>query len=312
MRLNRALYAIVIFALFFSESTLAQEIGRADQALNDTISDFVTGVMTNTSSDLYQFVRAMVFGFAFLGLAWHVIQWAMKAIDVGELAIYVVVSILAFTFYFNYNGAVSEFWSWSDAIGLGVQQAAVGTRDPIFVGSQLNEAMANFFLNDASIFDGFSAIFSILLFKLISILLSVVIFIISMWSIWGYAFAKITGLIFLPLFFLPLTRGFFDKWFQILLGFWFFNMFSKIALSLYHLYFFAIFGVLDDPVEFDPIGDRLALNKINLHFIIGIVFLISTGGLASMMSAGFGGVVSKASGGATKLAALATKLITKI
>lgn len=312
MTFNRALYALIVAIVFFSDSALAQELGRADTALNTTIANFVQDVMTDTSSDFYQFVRAMMLGLAFLGTAWHVIMWAMKSIDSGELVIYVLTSILIFTFYANYNSAISEFWSWSDAIGAGVQEAAVGTSDPLFVGSKITEAMNMFFLKDVSLWDGFNAIMSMLWFKLISMLLSIVVFIISMWSIWGYAFAKITGLIFLPLLFLPITRGFFDKWFQILLGFWFFNLFAKIALTLYHLYFFAIFGALSDPIEFDPIGDQLALGRINLHFLIGVFFLIASGGLASMMASGFGGITTKASSGAAKAAALATKLIAKI
>lgn len=312
MTLRQLLKLFPVILLCFSEVVLAQELGRADNALNTVIADFVIDVMNDTGSDMYQFIRAMMLGLAFIGVAWHVIQWAMKAIDIGELVIYFLTCFLIFAFYFGYNNAISEFWSWSDAIALGVQEQAVGTRDPLFIGSKLNEAMMNFFLKDVSIFDGFSAVMSILWFRLISGLLSIVIFIISMWSVWGYAFAKITGLLFLPLLFLPLTRGFFDKWFQILLGFWFFNMFSKITLTLYHLYFFAIFGALTEPVEFDPIGDALALQKMNLHFLIGIIFLISSGGLASVMASGFGGITSKASGTAAKMAALATKLITKI
>ncbi len=312
MTLTRAIYGIALAFLFFSDSVLAQELSRADTALNTTIANFVQDIMTDTSSEFYQFVRAMMLGLAFIGLAWHVIMWAIKSIDAGELVVYVLTSILIFTFYASYNTAVSEFWSWSDAIGNGVQEAAVGTSDPLFVGEKINEAISMFFMKDVSLWDGFNAIMSILFFKLISMILSVVVFIISMWSIWGYAFAKITGLIFLPLLFLPITRGFFDKWFQLLLGFWFFNMFAKIALTLFHLYFFSIFGALSDPIEFDPIGDSLALGRINLHFLIGIFFLLSSGGLASMMASGFGGITSKASGSAAKLAALASKLITKI
>lgn len=311
MAFNRIFYLVALIVLGFSESVMAQELGRADQALNDTISNFVVGIMTDTGSNFYQFVRSMMMGLAFIGTAWYVIMWALKEYSDGELIMYVLTAILVFTFYFNYNAGVSEFWAWSDSIGLGVQEEAVGTRDPIFVGSQINEAISRFFLSDVSLWDGMGAIFAIIIFKLVSMILSIVVFIISMWSVWGYAFAKITGLVFLPLLFLPITRGFFEKWFHILLGFWFFNMFSKIALSLYHLYFFAIFGAVSDPLEFDPIGDRLALGRIILHFLVGIIFLISVGGLASVMASGFGGITSKASSTTAKLAALATKLITK-
>lgn len=312
MAFIRPVHIAAFFIILFSDSAISQELGRADTALNTVIATFVQNIMTDTSSDLYQYVRSMMLGLAFLGLAWHVIMWAIKSIDNGELAIYVITSILVFTFYQNYERAISEFWSWSDALGAGVQEAAVGTGDPIFIGSKLTEAMNNFFLKDVSFFDGFSAVLTIVWFKLISMILSVVVFIISQWSIWGYAFCKITGLLFIPLLFIPLTRGFFDKWFQILLGFWFFNLFAKVALTLYHLYFFAIFGVIGDPIEFDPIADRQALTRIELHFLIGIFFLIASGGLASAMAQGFGGITSKASGLASKAAAIATKLIAKI
>jgi len=298
--------------LGLSSIVSAEEVGRADQALNDVISGFVIGIMSDSSSELYGFINSMMLGMAFIGTAWHMMMWVCKAISDVELGLYVLSAILIFTVYKYFNSFIGELWSWSDAIGLAFQHEAVGSRDPIFVGSRLREAMANFFTEDVSMWDGFNVISAVLSFKLISLILSLVIFLISVWSVWGYAFLKITGLIFLPLLFLPLTRGFFDKWFQIFLGFWFFNLFSKIALSLYHLYFFSIVGAVSEPMEYDPVEDRIVLGHMVLHFLLGIVFMLSTAGFASAMASGFSGISSRASTIAQKMTAMATKIITRI
>lgn len=305
-------FSLSVLLIFVSNFAYAQEIGRADQALNDVVSGFVISIMTDSSSELYGFIRSMMLGLAFIGTVWHVMMWALKAISSVELGLYVLSAMLIFTIYANFNSFMSELWSWSDAIGLTFQYEAAGSRDPLFVGSELRAATTNFFTVDVSLWDGFNVISGVIAFKLVSMILSMVIFLISVWSVWGYAFMKITGLIFLPLLFLPITRSFFDKWFQIFLGFWFFNLFSKIALSLYHLYFFAIFGAVSDPMEFDPVDDRLALSRLVLHFLVGIVFLLSTVGFASVISAGFGGITGRASGVAQKMVAITTKVLTKI
>lgn len=288
---------LLLMMLFLVSSTVnadAQAIGRADQAMNDVVSDFVRTIMTDTSSDLHGLVRSMMFGLAFIGLAWHVMMWAWKSVDTVDLTLYALSMILIFTLYANFNAAVSEFWSWSDGLGLAFQQQVVGNQDPLFIGNRLQEAMANFFTEDVSFWDGLNVFMGAWLFRMISGLLSIIVFLVSVWSIWGYAFMKITGLIFLPLLFLPFTRQFFEKWFELFLGFWFFNLFSKIALALYHLYFFAVINI-SDPVEFDPVGDRVMLWRLGLHFLVGIVFMLSVAGFASSMSSSFGGVTGRAS-----------------
>lgn len=303
---------IGVFLLTFSGVVQSEELSRANAALNTAISDFVQDALTTQSSDLFQYIRAMMFGMAFIGVAWHTMMWAIKENSDGQSVIYICTVILMFAFYYYYNPFMAEMWSWSDGIGLGVQQAAVGSSDTVFIGERILQAIRNFFLKDISIWDGFNAIVTIIFFKIVSMLLSVVVFIITQWGVWGYAFAKVSGLIFLPMFFIPLTREFFVKWFQIFLGFWFFNLFSKIALSIYYIYFFAIFGAISDPLEFDPIADQMAIQRMSLHFLIGIVFLIASGGLASMMASGFSGVAKSATGGITKAAAIVTRQITKI
>lgn len=302
--------ALIFLALFYCDNLLAEEISRADNALNTAISNFVLAVTNDPSSDLYTYVRAMMVAFCFIGIFWKAANWAVGNIKLGDFVVYFIVCAIIWTFYFSYNGAVSGFWGFADDLAAGIQLEAVGTSDPVFSGAKISEAMENFFVKDISIFDGLNAIVSILFFHLIALILEVVVFIISMWGVWGYAFAKITGLIFLPLAFVPITNQFFQKWLQIFLGFWFFHLFSKIALSLYYLYFFAIFGPMDAPVEMSPVGDNLSLGKINLHFVIGIFFLISTGGLASMMASGFNSISSTASRGASQLAKNITEALT--
>jgi len=287
---------------------MANEIARADAAINDAVSDFVKGMMNDTSSDLYQFILSMMVGFAFIGIAWHVIQWAIQSIDLSDLVIYILSCFLVFAFYANYDESMSEFWSWSDGISIGIQERAVGNTDPTYIGSKLVETIRLFFVKDVSILDGFRAGLSIIVFYFIVEILEFVIVFISIWSVWGYSFAKIMGLFFLPLLFLPITRSFFEKWFQIFIGFWFFNLFSKVILAIYYLYFFAIFGVVDGPIEYDPKSDSIALGKINLHFAIGIFFLLSSAGLSAMMASGFHGVAS----GAIKSASAAAKFIAKL
>lgn len=300
--------ALILLA-FNVDSVFAEEIGRADQALNSTIANFVTAATNDPSSTLYQFVRSMMIGFTFIGFAWMVMSWATKWITLGELVVYVGSVILIWTFYTTYNASMSTVWGWADDLAVGVQLQAVGNGDVIFIGEKLSEAIGNFFAQDIDIFDGMNAIVAVLIFHLIALILEVVVFIISMWHVWGYAFAKITGLFFVPLMLVPITRGFFQSWLQIFLGFWFFNFFAKVALAIYYLYFFAIFGPVDTPVELSPLADGMSMGRIMLHFLIGIFFLLSTGGLAAMMASGFSGVAGRMSSGLSNIAALATKAL---
>ncbi len=286
---------IIVSSIGLADFAMAEELSVADQSINTTVSDFVRRMMSDTSSDLYSTIRAMMLGFAFIGTAWHVMLWAANAIEKFDLVLYMLTCVIIFTIYANFDAFMSELWSWSDGIGLAFQQEAVGSRDPIFIGSQIRIALDNLFTEDLDLWDGINVIGAVLSFKFISLLLSGVIFIVSMWSAWGYAFMKITGLLFLPLLFLPITQGVFQKWFQIFLGFWFFNLFSKIALSLYHLYFFSIVHAQNDPQVYDAVVEYLTMRHLTLHFFMGILFMLAMAGFASAMSSGFNGIASRSS-----------------
>lgn len=294
--------ALLLFAI---QPVFAIELTNADTALNSTISTFLTTVLAG-GSDFNDFVTSMMVAFCFLGIAYYAATWATQSVEIGEIIVFIFIGFMAWGFFAGYDGAMSTFWGWSDNIALGIQNEVIGTPDPIFIGSRLEEQLNMFFLNDASLFDGFQAIFTILLFRIITFILNIIIFIVSIWSMWGYGFAKLTGLIFLPLVFLPVTRPYFMKWFGILLGFWFFNLFSKIILIMYYLYFGAIFGAITEPVEYEPIADQLALFRISMHFLVGIAFLLSVGGLSAVVGGGAG------SGGGRSFTALAAMITRKV
>ena len=302
--------SVILFAFSFSGNVFAEEeLSKADEILNGVISDFVTDLIDNPDSPLSKYILSMMIGFTFIGLAWHTIAWALKKYELEELIAYVFIVIFTWGFYVNYNYALSEICSWADAIGSGIQTEAVGESDPIFAGAKMSEALENIRLKDISIFSGLAAWWVFFQFQVVLVILKIIIFVMNAWGVWGYAFSKITGLLFLPLLLVPFTRKIFDKWFQIFLGFWFFHLFAKIALSLYYLYFFAIFGVLDSPIEFNPVADSLAANRIILHLFIGIFFMLAVGGMSAAMASGFGGITSKASNAAMKVATTVVKMI---
>tara|TARA_R110000744_G_scaffold102987_3_gene197654 strand:- start:295 stop:1260 length:966 start_codon:yes stop_codon:yes gene_type:complete len=310
--IRNLLLILAINVMFFASSQLhAQEVSRSDTALNGAISTFVQNVLTDDTAEFNQFVKAMMVAMTFIGIAWYVIGWALKKYDVGTLVVYLISCFVIWAFYANYNEALSDLWGWSDSIGLGIQEQATGTDDKLFVVNKLMETIGRFFLDDISILDGLLAITGMLFFTVITLILKVVVFIASQWSIWGYAFCKIIGLVFLPLVLWPVTRSVFTNWFQMFLGFWFFNLFIKVGLTLYYIYFNAIFGVVDGPVSFNPVADHIAIMRINLHMLVGIMFLISLGALSGMMAQGFGGAVSATSRSMSNTSKDAAKVITQ-
>ena len=55
---------------------------------------------------------------------------------------------------------------------------------------------------------------------------------ISMWATYGYALAKMIGLIFIPFLILDNTRTYFMRWASLFLHFCFFNMLLHVTMSL--------------------------------------------------------------------------------
>lgn len=301
------MFFALLVLMVISPDLMASETSKAELVLNDKVAEFVKRI-TSTGNVFYNYTVAMLTGLTFLGIAWTVMSWAIKSYKLVDVILFLMITALTWIFFNGYDFFLSEFWSWGDALAGAIQKEVVGNDDASFISSKIGEDLAKIRLKDVSIFGGINAIIMSVLFGLVAMVLEVIVFIISMWHVWGYAFAKVVGLFFIPLAILPFTRGFFSSWAQIFLGFWFFNLFAKVTLSIYYIYFSVLLDVGTKPTVFDPVADGLTLSKIMLHFLIGIVFLLGTGKLASMMANGFGGVVSSAGAGmkqtATKIASL--------
>ncbi len=303
--------ALSFFVASDALATSISEMMKADRVFLGAIGNFIISVTSDPNSQMYQFARSMMVGFSFLGTAWMAIKWATKAIDDVEAVTYVLTAFLAFSFYFYYDIATNTFWGFSDGIAAGIQLEAVGIEDPYYLGGTLLGYIERLWVKDVSIFDGLSAIITVIMFKILSGTLNLFLTLINAWNMWGYGFCKVIGILFIPLIFLEATRPFFAKWVELLLGFWFFNMFSKIALSIFHIYFEGVFGAITEIVEYDAIADQIILSQMTVHFLVGIIFLISAGSVSASMSSAIGQISSKSGSVLRGAASMATKAFTK-
>ena len=106
-----------------------------------------------------------------------------------------------------------------DEIGLSIQEAATGKRDPFYLFNWVTYSLTTMYNEDVSFWSmPVGDVIYAGLWYLVAIALQLVMFLISSWAVWTLSLAKILGVLFIPLLIHPSTRNLFDGWFKFTLG----------------------------------------------------------------------------------------------
>lgn len=119
-----------------------------------------------------------------------------------------------------------------------------------------------------------------------------------MWADFGYALAKVVGMVLVPFMLLPATRRMFDAWFQFFMGFGFLLVVIKATMVVAAISVKSIMVSLGvsfsadwgEPSEVVQMGvDNLyMLQDASAMLFIAVLFVLSSFSFASILAGGVG------------------------
>ncbi|EOU1356184.1 TPA: hypothetical protein NH806_006479 [Pseudomonas aeruginosa] len=314
---RRSLFlALGLLVVFLLPLVLIQP---AEAALSDTmrgifsgaLANFVNGIMQDTNNDIYTWSWMMFLALAFLLLFIEFVKFIFEGFNAAShlealCYLFVTLGLMA-----SYNAFTEAIWGVGVGLSNGYQQYLVGNTDNFFLSQWIHKATGAVVLDDLDLFDSVRLILYTVQWTVICGLLDVVFWLAAMWAEFGYALAKITGLIFVPFLLLPMTRPLFDGWFKFFCGFVFLLIILKATMVVAAITVKAILeslgvsfaGDYGDPAQVVQIAkeNMYLLLDTSAMLLIAILFILSSFAFASMIAGGVGNL-SGGLGKATNMA----------
>lgn len=297
--------ATVLAALFFVPLVV---VSPAEAALSTTmrgifdgaLSDFVTGILSDADNSLYIWAWMVFLTCSVILIVAEVSKFIFNGIDP-------VSHITAIFFFFvtlglmeSYDGFTGAIWNAGIGIGNGYQEYLVGNTDNFFLVQWAMKALGAVVLEELSIFDSIRIVLYGINWIILSGLIEVVMWLAALWAHFGYALAKIVGLVFIPFLLLPQTRPLFDSWFKFFCGFVVLTIILKATSAVVAISIKATLegigvqfdGDFGDPTTLVEIGkeELYILSDVNAMLLIAILFILSSFVFAGMLANGVGNV----------------------
>ncbi|MCP6645542.1 type IV secretion system protein [Klebsiella pneumoniae] len=260
------------------------------------LSQFV-GKMTSSGSAINKFAWAM---FAFLSMAMFIQQYLIfiRQPDPFEHMMAMGYWFIGFGLMASYDIATQTFWGIAEGLSYEMQSSFVGNNDPLFILQWIRKVTMAIKVSDVGIFDALDMVALSFCWLIIGIALDCVMYLGSIWAVFGYGLAKIVGFLFIPFILLKGTRNLFDGWVRFFTGFIVLAVVVKVTGILGCLIFQAqlesigvgFTSVLSDPQNVVEIGEQNIgyMTEIIGTGIVAILFVLSAFKFAASLAAGVG------------------------
>lgn len=297
----------------------------AEAALSETmrgifdgaLANFVNGIMQDTGNDIYTWSWMMFLALAFLLMFFEFVKFIFEGFNAASHLEALCYFFLTLGLMGGYNAFTEAIWGVGVGLSEGYQQYLVGNTDNFFLSQWLNKALGAVVLDDLDVFDSIKLIMYAGQWTIVCALLDMVFWLAAMWAEFGYALAKVTGLIFVPFLLLPATRPLFDGWFKFFCGFVFLLIILKATMVVAAITIKAILesigvsfaGDYGDPAQVVQIAkdNMYVLADASAMLLIAILFILSSFAFASMIAGGVGNL----SGGLGKATNMAIRKLLK-
>lgn len=308
-------------AVFLSPLLFLQS---ADAALSETmrgifsgaLADFVNGIMEDTHNDVYIWTWMIFTTFSVIGLVTEIGKFIWGGYAKDSLVIFLFYWFATFIILGSYSAFTDAIWGIGVGISNAYQQHLVGNTDNFFLAQFVHKAMSAVVVDEIGIFDTGRLWFYYGQWMFVGAILDLVAWLASMWADFGYALAKVVGIVFVPFLLLPATRNLFDSWFRFLTGFVMLLIVLKATMVVCCITVKAVLGTLGVSFAGNGYGDPASVVNIakdNMYVLgdtaamlgVAILFVLSSFAFAGSLAAGVGNL----SGG---LGTAANMLVRKI
>lgn len=293
--MNKKIKSVFIFVFMVNPSLCFANFNESavrDHFLKN-ISQFVTDLSNNQT---YNRLILAIMGFlVFLVVITNFFKYIWNGADVElwvESAIWCIGSFAILNFY---DPMLTSIWNAAQALGGLAQEVAVGNTDPFFLPMWTMQTMDAIIVPDTSIWDSIVIIFTGFIWTLVCTVLNFIMWLSALYSVFGYALAKMIGLIFIPFIIHPLTRSSFNAWLRFFVGFVILSVLLRMTTILLALLIKAqLSSVVDFDSNWQPIG--AVTLKAGSPFMtscvatgfVGIMFVLSSFSFANQLGSGVG------------------------
>lgn len=289
------LFLFIAFVMLCSNAEAAQfDFIRTKFAVY--LSQFVNK-MTSSGSAINKFAWSI---FAFLSMMsfFHQYLIFVRKPDAFEHLTALVFWFVGLGLMTSYDIATKTFWGIAEGLSYEMQYAFVGNNDPLFVLQWIRKVTMAVKLADVGIFDALDMVALSMCWVIIGIALDCVMYLSSVWAVFGYGLAKILGFVFIPFILIPGTRKLFDGWVRFFTGFIVLAVVIKVTGILGCLIFQAqlesigvgFTSVLSDPTNVVNITEKNIgyAGELIGTGLVAVLFVLSGFKFASSLSAGVG------------------------
>ncbi|BES73869.1 hypothetical protein RE428_48870 (plasmid) [Marinobacter nanhaiticus D15-8W] len=303
-RLRRFFYWGGVFFVVAAIPLLMVDPAHAtlSEAMRDSFSNelrnFVVGIMADSTNAVNQWSWMLFLFLAFLLVVREVVVFIANGFTVVSHAEAVIFFFATLAIMGGYSEFTDAIWGVGVGLGNGYQSALVGNTDNFFLSQWVSKSMSAVSLEDISIFDSIKLAIYFVLWHLIAMFLDVVTWIAGVWAHFGYALAKVIGMVFIPFLLLPSTRPLFDGWFKFLVGFVVLLIMLKATLVIAAISVKSILGTLGVTwtTEYgEPVGvvevakeNFYLLADSSLMLFVAALFVLSSFAFAAALASGAG------------------------
>lgn len=257
------------------------------------IKEYVTDVLND--STLNYFIWSLMLFFVFLVVVIEIVKFIFDGLDMIRIFEASLWCFFSFGLYALYPHMTNAIWNAGTGIGDVFQEIAVGNKDPFFLPMWTWKTLNSALVSEVSIWDSIGTILIAFLWGITVILLSFVMWLASLYAVFGYAMSKIIGLLFIPFIMISGTRKFFDAWLRFFIGFVMLSILLRISAILIAILIKAQFSTA---INFDstgiptttvaiPINSALLFEVIATGFV-AIIFVLSSFNFSSQLGGGIG------------------------
>ncbi|EKT4531965.1 hypothetical protein QEM33_004612 [Pseudomonas putida] len=302
----KALYLFGGLVLAFASPLLFIEPAQAGMSqtmrgiFDGQLKEFVDGIMLDTNGSVYGFAWMIFLAWSvllFIVEVWKFMQYGFRVSGESN-AVSIIWWFATFLLLTNFNSATSGLWNVFVGISNAYQENLVGNTDNFFLAQWIHKATAAVVVDDIDIFDTMKMVIYYCVWMFIGFLLDIIASLAAMWADFGYALAKVVGMVMVPFMLLPATRKMFDAWFQFFMGFGFLLVVIKATMVVAAISVKSIMVSLGvsfsadwgEPSEVVQMGvDNLyMLQDASAMLFIAVLFVLSSFSFASILAGGVG------------------------
>ena len=279
---------------FAADPSSNADVVSGFQAFGNTVGALVSKALQHPK--LTKFVSWLFTAFLAIGLLRTLAIWLIAGGAVVDLFEFLCLAGAVTVLLKLYDPLTSACWQAANTLASVMQEGLIGNGDLFFAPGLMGLLITNIIypqLPAMDIPEAFRLTMFIWTMSTISLILSALAYISTVWALWGYVIAKLIGFVALPFLMTKRLSYIFDGWLRFFTGFLVYAIIARINIALVIAAIFLYFGYPVPPtaggivpIQLDAVSAITQWFGLITFMLVGIVALLSTGSFVSTIVGG--------------------------